>query len=109
MVTQAEHLESSRVREDGTVPSHEPMQTAHLGHKLSPGSHREVVQVCEQNLRSQFLELGGQQTLDRRLGADGHEDGRGNVSVGRMEHAGTRARLWILRDDFVREPLLRHI
>ena len=94
-----EHLEPTRVREDGAVPAHELMHAAHLGHEVCAGAHGEVVGVVENDLGAKVRHLGGHEALDRGLCAHGHEDGRGDVAVGGVEDAAARVGLGVLRRD----------
>ena len=103
-----EDLEAAGVGEDGAVPAHEVVQAAHLGHEVGARAHGEVVGVGEQDLGAELAQGGGHEPLDRRLGAHGHEDRRGDVTVRGVQDAGARVGAGILGDDVVGEEALVH-
>ena len=56
-----EDLEAARVREDGTVPVHEVVQAAELGHRIGARAHGQVIGIGEHDLGAQVLHgLGGE-------------------------------------------------
>ena len=104
VVAVAEHLEAARVGKDGPIPAHERMESAHLGHQLGPRPHGQVVGVGQQNLGAKVMERVGKQALYGCLRAHRHEDGRGHVAVGGVQHAGARVRGLILGHDVIGKP-----
>ena len=70
----------------GAVPSHEPVQAAEPVDPLRTRPEVEVVGVPEHDLGPQVAQLSGHHGLHRGLRADGHEDGRLDRAVGRLEH-----------------------
>ena len=104
-VAVGEDLEAARVGEDGLVPVHELVHAAKLGDGLRAGAHLQVVGVVEHDLGAQGGNRVGQQALDGTLGANGHEDGRVDVAVGRVEDAGPGMRIGVLGEDLIREQL----
>ena len=58
-VAEAEHLKSSAVREDRTVPVHEAMQSARLTHKLHSGAQEEMIGIAEDDPRAEITQLIG--------------------------------------------------
>ena len=102
-VAVGEHLEASRVGEDGAVPVHELVHAAELGDGLRAGAHLKVIGVVEDYLRPKGLHRVGQQALHRALGADRHEHRRMDVAMGGVEHACPGVRLGVLGQDLVGE------
>ena len=92
-IRQRKHLESAAVGEDRAIPVHEGMQSARLLHQLLARAQVQVVGVGQDDLRAAVLQLVGRHGLDAGLGAHGHEDGRFDHAVGRVQPAATRARL----------------
>ena len=58
------------------------MESAHLANLPMTRADPEVVGVAEQYLYSGLAHLGGDKTLDRTLGSDGHKRRGLNVPVG---------------------------
>jgi hypothetical protein len=104
---QAEHLKPAGISENRARPGHEPVQSAETADQLVPGTQIKVICVAQKNA---YVEILGQvalrQSFDRSLSADGHEHRRLDIAVGRMQHAGARARDRALRLDL--EGDLRH-
>ena len=63
------------------------MQAAHLGDQFVAGTQGEVIGVAEDHARAGRFELVRRQPLDGGLGADGHEDGRFDDAVRRVQPA----------------------
>ena len=89
---QAHHLVSAAVGEDGAVPGHEPVQPAEIADQPRARTEHQVVRVREQDARAGGFQVAGREPLHRTLRSDGHEGGRGNVTVRRRERARARAR-----------------
>ena len=89
-VLEAEPLEAAAVGEDGARPAHEAVQPAETPHRLRAGAQKQVVGVGEHHAGADGAEVGGVQGLDRALGSDRHERGRGQLAVGRAERPGAR-------------------
>ena len=77
---QAEHLEATRVGEDGALPVHEPVQSAMRADHFRARAQHQVEGVAEDDLRADGFQFLGRHGLDRAVGAHGHE-GR------RLDHA----------------------
>ena len=60
--------------------------------QLVAGPQGQVVGVAEDDLGADLLEVAVQRGLDRALRADGHERGRLDDAVRRVERAEARAR-----------------
>ena len=104
----AEHLKAAGVGEDGAVPVHELMQAAHLSNEVGTRTHGEVVGVGEHDLRAQVADRLPRDALDRGTRAHRHKDGRLDVAVRRVQHAGAGVRLGVLGNDVVAEERLIH-
>ena len=89
-VGQAEHLIAAGIGQDGTVPGHEVVQTAHLLHQTVAGPQVEMIGVGEDELGLQFVQVAGLQRLDVGQGAHRREGGHVDGAVGRMIGAKTR-------------------
>src|SRR5437899_1482354 len=87
---QAEDLEDAGVGEDRAVPAHEAVQAAEVAHDVRTRAEQQVVGVTEDDLRAGGLEVFGRERLDRRLGANGHEDRRVHHAVRGGEPAAAR-------------------
>ena len=75
------HLIATTVSQDWPPPSHEPMQATEPLDTVCPGPVRKVVSVGEYDLGSDRFEVLGSNTLDRAVGAHGHELRRLDVAV----------------------------
>jgi hypothetical protein len=102
-VGEAEHLETTRIREDRTAPVHEGVQTSRSSDDARPGTQVEVVRVGQDHLCPDGFELLWRDALDRGSGADGHESGREDVPVSRVEHAPPSSRGGVGRDEIESE------
>ena len=77
-----EHLKSSRVGEDGTVPTTEGMQTAGLAQDVETRTKIEVISVAEDYLCLHLLsQFGEVHTLDTAACSHGHEDRSENLPM----------------------------
>ncbi len=90
-VAQADHLEATRIGEDGSIPLHELMQTTEALDAFVSGAEREMVGVREDDARPDLSQVVGVEGLDGGVRADGHEDGRLDHTVGRLQAAGSCA------------------
>ncbi|WBL36318.1 hypothetical protein O0235_01690 [Tepidiforma flava] len=72
---EGEDPEAAAVGEDGAIPAHEAVDAAELPDEPVPGAQVEVVGVDEDDPGAGRGDLGGQERLHGREGADGHEDG----------------------------------
>ena len=107
-LSMAKDLKATRVCEDGSVPAHERMKAAHVLDEVGTGTLREVVGIGKQDPRADGLELVGQKALYRSLRPHWHEDGGGDVTMRRVEHACAGVGHGILRDDVKAELSLAH-
>ena len=105
----AKDLESARIGKDGAVPVHEVVEPAQLVDQILARTHAQVIGVGEHNLRAQRLDCLGGNALDVGLGSHGHEDGRLDIAVRRVQNARARVRLGILGHDVVFEEGLIHV
>ncbi len=85
---QREHLEAAAIREDGSLPGHHPVQAAEFRYQLLPRAKRQVVGVGQHHLRAGGFHLLRRHGLDGPVGADGHEGGGFDRSVGSREGPG---------------------
>ena len=86
-VAEGEDLIAPRVGEDRPVPAHEAVQAAELGDQVGSGPEGQVVRVAEHDLRAEVAHLVRVEHLHGRLGPDGHEGGRPQLAVRRLQHA----------------------
>lgn len=86
---QAEDLEATRVGEDGTGPVHEFVEAAEFSDQFVAGAEVQVIGVAEDDGGLEFVvEVALGEAFNGALGADGHEDGGGDVAVGGVEDTG---------------------
>ena len=83
-VTQAEHLETAGIGEDGALPVHEVVQVAVGAHHRLTRPQPEVEGVAKQDLGTGLTHLFRSHPLDGAVGADRHE-GRG-LDHATLEH-----------------------
>ena len=82
---QAEHLEATRIGQDGAIPAHKAVQSAHLGHQVRSGTQIEVIGIAQDQLDPQFSKIPRIEGLDCRLGANrGKSRGR-DLAVGGVD------------------------
>ena len=83
------NLKASAVGQDGSVPAHEPVQTAHRTHHLIARTQVQVIRVGKLDLAADVLEVKrAQAAFDRRLRADIHKYRRLHfAAVGAAEFA----------------------
>src|SRR5262249_51009586 len=84
---QAIDLKAAAVGKDRPVPVHEPVQAAQIGNHLIARTQGEVIRVAEDYLRPDALQFIRRESLDCRLRADGHEGGRFDDAMGRVNSA----------------------
>jgi hypothetical protein len=87
---EAEHLEAAGIREDGTLPMHEAMQSAVRAQDLVARPQHQVKRVAEHDLRAQALELLGRHGLHGSICSHRHERGRLDHAVRQREPAAAR-------------------
>ncbi len=67
------------------------MQSAELGDNVAAWAKKEVIVVGQNDLSADLLQFPGVNRFDRGVGANGHENGSGEVAVGRRKDAGATA------------------
>ena len=83
---QAEHLKAARIGEDRIGPGHELVQSAHLPDGLVSGTQVKMIGIGEQDRHAEiFGQVALRESLDRGLRAHGHEYGRFDGPVRRMQ------------------------
>src|SRR2546425_6684858 len=87
-VTRAEALEAATIGEDGAMPVHEEVQSTKIANQSGAWSQHQMVGVSKNDVRTSLAQLFRGDTFDAGLGADGHEDRRGDAAVGCMDGAG---------------------
>ena len=108
-IVMTKDLEAARIGKDGAVPVHEVVKSAQLVDQVLARAHAQVIGVGEHNLRAQRLDRLGGNALDVGLGSHGHEDGRLDIAVRRVQNARACVRLGILGHDVVFEEGLVHV
>ena len=83
--TQAEDLEAAAVRENGSRPGGKAVQSSVACHKLVARAQIEMVGVAKDDGRAYGLQIVRGNCLDRADCPHGHENGGGNVAVGRVQ------------------------
>ena len=78
---QTENLKPARVRQNGPIPRHEPVQPAHLPHRLHPRTQIKVVRIPQQNLDAQFLQRILRDALNRPHRPHRHKHRRLHLAV----------------------------
>src|SRR5579862_1797307 len=89
-IGQAENLKPARIGKNRPIPTHEPVQTAHLSDGLDSGPQIKVVGIAEQNLDTQLFEHILRNALDRTKRPDRHEYRRLDFSMRSDELASAR-------------------
>ena len=91
-----EHLEASAIGQDGAVPTAESVQTAGFFQYLCAWSEIEVIGVAQNDLcLNLFFEVADIDALHASHCADGHEDGRLDLSVVGGYQSGTSIAVWV--------------
>jgi hypothetical protein len=93
-IAQAENLVAARVGENGARPRHEAVQPAQAADQLMTGPQEQVIGVGQQDANVQVLgQIPLSQTFDGGLRSHGHEYGRVDGSMRRVQHPGARTGL----------------
>jgi hypothetical protein len=103
---QREHLEPAAVGEHRARPPGEAVQASERMHHLGAGAQPQVVGVAEHDARVGGADLLHRERLDGADGADGHEGGRLDRAVGRLEEGD--ARVAVARQDVEGEAWCGH-
>ena len=85
-----EDLEPARVGEDGTVPSHEPVESAESLQDARARPQVEVIGVPEQDLDPRVAEFPGRERFHRSERPDGHEARGVDRAARQAERPGAR-------------------
>ena len=78
---QAENLKAAGIGEHRSRPGHELVQATRLLQEFLTGSQVEMVGVAQNDGGIHLEQIASFQGFDAGTGADGHEDGSGNLSV----------------------------
>lgn len=84
---EGEDLVAAGVGEDGAIPGGEAVEATEFTDDFGAGAQIEVVGIAEDDLCAELDELFGVDRFYGALGADGHEDGRLDLAVGKIECA----------------------
>ena len=76
------------------------MQAAHSVDQLMSGPQKQVISVGQQDLHAKLFQIALRKAFHRGLRTDGHENGRFDCPVWRVEQAGARAGSGALGEDF---------
>ena len=57
--TKAEDLKAARIRHQGSVPAHKPVEPPHLGYEIFPWLQVQMVGIRNNDLASDFMEILG--------------------------------------------------
>ncbi len=87
-IGETENLKPARVRKDGPIPRHEPMQPAHPANRLDAGPQKKMVGIREQNLDAQLFKHILRDALHRSQRSHRHKHRRLDLSVRSKELAG---------------------
>src|ERR1700674_5012743 len=85
---ETENLKPARVRKDGPIPRHEPMQPAHPANRLDARPQKKMVGIREQNLDAQLFKHILRDALHRSQRSHRHKHRRLDLSVRSNELAG---------------------
>src|ERR1700704_1084605 len=80
-----EHLETSAVGQNRSIPIHEAMKSSHFTDDFEPGTQEKMVSVSEYNLSAHFMEFGRRRCFDGGLGADRHKHWRFDDAVAGLQ------------------------
>ena len=86
-LSKGKNLEPAAVRQDRTIPVHEPMEPASLFHDLVTRPQIQMIGVGQNDLSPHLLHLFRAHGFHSCLGTHRHEHRRLNISVWRMDHA----------------------
>ena len=92
---EAENLKSATVRQDGSGPPCEPVQSTHLSHDLMPRPQIQVVGVVQDETKAELLQVGWINPLYRPQRTNRDEGRRIDLAMGGAEFPQPRARLTI--------------
>src|SRR3977135_2530638 len=92
---ETENLKSATVRQNGSGPSGEPVQSTHLSHDLMPGPQIKVVALVQQETEAELLQVGWINSLYRPQRPNRDEGRRIHLAMGSTEFPQPRARLTI--------------
>ena len=91
-------LKSAGIRQDWTVPPHEPVKPARRGDHLRAGPQHQMIGVPEDDLRLRLDKVARLQGLHGPLRSDIHENRRLHRPMGGVETSKPRLRAQILFD-----------
>ena len=106
VLAQREHLESTGVRQDWTVPVHEPVQAAKPTNALMSRPFPQVVGVGQHNVSAGFFDLGWRQGPHSSPRSDWHKRRRRYRSM--CQRQGASARVSARRIEFIGAAWRRH-
>ena len=89
-VTQAKHLKTTGVGQDGTLPAHEIMQVTMQTNDVSARTQPEVKCITQQNVRTRGAHILGRHTFYRAVGTHWHKSGRLNGASIKRNGAASR-------------------
>ena len=95
-VSQAEHLESPAVGQDGFVPMHEGVQPSGFFNEIHAGSKHEMIGISQEDFRAAARNVLGRKGLDRGLGSHRHEAGSPHFPVSEPQYSAPRGNPGIL-------------
>src|ERR1700693_400297 len=84
-LVEAENLEAAGIGENGARPRHEAVQSAEVADGFDSGPQVEMVRVAKKNLDVEFFEDILRDRFYGCGGANGHEDRRFDLAMGRDE------------------------
>ena len=85
-IVQTKNLEAAGIGENGSIPRHKPVQSAHLPNCVDSWTQIEMVGIGEQNLDAEFLYTSCETPLTSKR-SNWHENGRLDFSMGSDELA----------------------
>src|ERR1700688_74574 len=71
--SEAENLKSARVRKNGAIPCHEPMQSAHLANRLHSRPQIKMIGIAQQDLDAKVFQHILRYALDRTQSPHRHK------------------------------------
>jgi hypothetical protein len=100
---EAENLIAAAIRQDGSVPPHEAVQSPKPCHRFLAGPKHEVVGIAQEDLHRKRSQLFRRQAFHGRLRAHRHEDWRLHSSMRQMQAPSAGAGFRIAINDFERQ------